>query len=228
MWQAEPNLELLGDQTGDKLTITSFTVKHTSTLKLHHNFVAALLNDLFGVQARGGCSCAGPYGHYLLHVDEKTSQGFAKLVLQGYEGMKPGWCRVNLPYFWDDATADYVIAAVAMVAREGWRFLPDYTFDVRTGLWTHRENKAIAPTFSIQGEFANGLEDVAGSTGAAAAPSYAVTMKHVQAMISTRAREGELADSGLESGEEEEGGLPTACTAVRWFAVGVVGEMALA
>eukprot|EP00045_Choanoeca_perplexa_P002231 m.23525 g.23525 ORF g.23525 m.23525 type:complete len:561 (-) comp11398_c0_seq2:38-1720(-) len=219
VWQAEPNLELLGDQTADKLTITSFTVKYTESLKLHHNFVAALLNDLFGVQARGGCSCAGPYGHYLLHVDAKTSQAFARLVGQGYEGMKPGWCRVNMPYFWDDATADYVIAAVALVAREGWRFLPDYTFDVHTGLWVHRESgdkSCQGSGFKVTGAFSSGLAVPPATT--CPAPTYSSSMKRVQALVAARAGQ-ESDDSGLESEEEGSVGMPESCDALRWFPI---------
>ena len=58
---------------------------------LHHNFVVALLNDLLGVQARGGCSCAGPYGHRLLGIDLTTSHEFEREINRGCEGVKPGW-----------------------------------------------------------------------------------------------------------------------------------------
>jgi hypothetical protein len=154
-------------------------------------------------------------------VDDKTSQGFAKLVAQGYEGMKPGWCRVNLPYFWDDSTADYVIAAVALVAREGWRFLPEYAFDIHTGLWTHRKEVRATPAFQIQGAYALGLAEAVPAVPAAptSAPSYATTLKHVQAMVDTLGREAkghDDSDSGAESSDEA---FPEACDALRWFAV---------
>jgi selenocysteine lyase/cysteine desulfurase len=67
---------------------------------LHHNFVVALLNDLFGIQARGGCSCAGPYGHRLLGIDLARSNEFEREIINGgCEGIKPGWVRVNFNYF---------------------------------------------------------------------------------------------------------------------------------
>ena len=66
---------------------------------LHHNFVVALLNDLFGIQARGGCSCAGPYGHRLLGIDLDRSHEFEAEITGGCEGIKPGWVRVNFNYF---------------------------------------------------------------------------------------------------------------------------------
>ncbi len=68
-WQAEPYIEILGNLSAKRLSIVSFVVRAPSGLYLHHNFVVALLNDLFGIQTRGGCSCAGPYGHRLLGID---------------------------------------------------------------------------------------------------------------------------------------------------------------
>src|SRR6266536_1015497 len=71
-WQAKPNLEILGDPHAQRLSIVSFRVRNGERY-LHHNYVVALLNDLFGIQARGGCSCAGPYGHRLLAIDAQRS-----------------------------------------------------------------------------------------------------------------------------------------------------------
>ena len=112
---------------------------------LHHNFVVALLNDLFGVQSRGGCSCAGPYGHRLLGIDLEHSREFEREITGGCEGIKPGWVRVNFNYFLSDTVADYVIEAVRLVARDGWRLLGDYRFDVSSGRWTHREGVVEPP-----------------------------------------------------------------------------------
>ena len=112
---------------------------------LHHNFVVALLNDLFGIQARGGCSCAGPYGHALLGIDLERSQEFEREIGRGCEGIKPGWVRVNFNYFISDTVADYVIEAVRLVAREGWRLLGDYDFDAASGLWRHRDGPVEPP-----------------------------------------------------------------------------------
>ena len=70
---------------------------------LHHNFVVALLNDLFGIQSRGGCSCAGPYGHRLLGIDLERSHEFEREIGRGCEGIKPGWVRVNFNYFISEA-----------------------------------------------------------------------------------------------------------------------------
>ena len=75
---------------------------------LHHNFVVALLNDLFGIQSRGGCSCAGPYGHRLLGIDLERSHEFEREITGGCEGIKPGWVRVNFNYFISEAVFDYI------------------------------------------------------------------------------------------------------------------------
>ena len=90
-----------------------------------------MLNDLFGIQTRGGCSCAGPYGHRLLHIDLERSHEFERQIAGGCEGIKPGWVRVNFNYFVDDEVVDYVIEAVRLVARDGWRLLGDYRLRAR-------------------------------------------------------------------------------------------------
>ncbi len=136
-WSANPHLELLGDPDAPRLPIVSFRVRH-GTRHLHHNFVVALLNDLFGIQARGGCSCAGPYGHRLLAISPAQSRAIAAEVVQGRLGGKPGWTRVSFAFYCSDAAADYVVEAVDLVARYGHRLLDDYVFSPASGLWRHR------------------------------------------------------------------------------------------
>lgn len=137
-WRAHPNISILGDLDAERLSIVSFVVR-SGERYLHHNFVVALLNDLFGIQARGGCSCAGPYGHRLLGIDLARSQRFEKEILAGWEGIKPGWVRVSFNYSLSDAVVDYIIDAVTHIATYGWSLLPEYRFDPRTGLWRHRD-----------------------------------------------------------------------------------------
>ncbi|MBK8166742.1 MAG: aminotransferase class V-fold PLP-dependent enzyme [bacterium] len=137
-WSGNPRIAVLGNLTAQRLSIVSFVIRHDDRL-LHHNFVVALLNDLFGIQARGGCSCAGPYGHRLLGIDLARSELFHAAINAGSEGIKPGWVRVNFNYFISEAAFRFVLAAVDFVANEGWRFLPDYDFDATTGVWRHRQ-----------------------------------------------------------------------------------------
>ena len=138
-------MEILGNLAAERLSIVSFVVRSDGGRYLHHNFVVALLNDLFGIQARGGCSCAGPYGHYLLGIDLDRSHEFEREIGRGCEGIKPGWVRVNFNYFISETTFDFLIEAVDLTAREGWRLLPRYRFDVATGLWRHLDGLPEPP-----------------------------------------------------------------------------------
>ena len=144
-WVAEPTIQILGNLDSQRLSIVSFVIKAPDGSYLHHNFVVALLNDLFGIQTRGGCSCAGPYGHRLLDIDLDTSHQFEAQIAGGCEGIKPGWGRVNFNYFVDEEVFSYVVEAVRLVAREGWRLLGDYRFDPLTGLWHHRTGPVEPP-----------------------------------------------------------------------------------
>jgi len=143
-WSGNPNLEILGNPDADRLSIVSFVVRFGEQY-LHHNFVVALLNDLFGIQSRGGCSCAGPYGHRLLGIDIERSHRFEREISRGCEGIKPGWVRVNFNYFVDDRVFDFILEAVHFVASDGWRLLPQYSFNAATGLWRHRFAPADPP-----------------------------------------------------------------------------------
>ncbi|HKC29128.1 MAG TPA: aminotransferase class V-fold PLP-dependent enzyme [Jatrophihabitans sp.] len=144
-WRAEPAIEVLGNLDAERLSIVSFVVRAPSGRYLHHNFVVSLLNDLFGIQARGGCSCAGPYGHRLLGIDIDRSHEFQRQIADGCEGIKPGWVRVNFNYFLSDAVVDYVVDAVLFVARHGHQLLGDYQFDPTSGLWHHRRGLVEPP-----------------------------------------------------------------------------------
>jgi selenocysteine lyase/cysteine desulfurase len=143
-WRVRPTISILGDLDAERLSIVSFVVRDGERY-LHHNFVVALLNDLFGIQSRGGCSCAGPYGHRLLGIDTARSQRFEREILAGWEGIKPGWVRVSFNYSLSDAVVDYIIDAVDHVATHGWALLPHYRFDPRTGLWRHRDGVVDPP-----------------------------------------------------------------------------------
>ncbi len=144
-WGPHPGLDILGNPAADRLSIISFVVRRAGEQYLHHNFVVAVLNDLFGIQSRGGCSCAGPYGHRLLGIDLATSHEFEREIAAGCEGIKPGWVRVNFNYFIADEVFRYIVDAVSLVATHGHRLLPQYTFAPETGLWRHRRTPAQPP-----------------------------------------------------------------------------------
>jgi len=138
-WSKNPNIEILGQTDVPRLGIVSFLIKHGGRA-LHFNYVVALLSDLFGIQARGGCSCAGPYAHRLLDVDAAHTRALERVALEGHMGAKVGWARVNFHYLIDEAEFQFIVDAVNFVAEVGWQFMPLYTFVPRSGHWYyHRE-----------------------------------------------------------------------------------------
>ncbi len=143
-WRENPRLKIMGNPDAQRLSIVALAIRHGSGY-LHWNFVVALLNDLFGIQARGGCSCAGPYGHRLFEVEEAESRRFDQVIGRGYDGIKLGWFRINFNYFLSEAVFDYLVQAVHLVANEGWKLLPRYRFDPRTSLWAHVGQRPAQP-----------------------------------------------------------------------------------
>ncbi len=155
-WGENDNIEILGNTDPDsRVGIISFNVRDESGKYLHHKFLTVLLNDLFGIQSRAGCSCAGPYGHRLLDIDEETSEKYRTAVQQGHCGLKPGWCRVGLHWVMDDAEANYIIEAVHFLAREGRQFLNLYDFDLASGTWIHKHAAGKLPEFSLEAAMQN-------------------------------------------------------------------------
>ena len=143
-WERVPQIEILGDHRARRLSIVSFRIRHGSRF-LHHNLVVALLNDLFGIQSRGGCSCAGPYGHRLLGIDLETSHRYEAEILRGLDGIRPGWVRVSFNYFVSETVFRFILDAVELVATHGWRLAPQYRLDPASGLWRHIGGVARPP-----------------------------------------------------------------------------------
>ena len=155
-WLANPGIEILGNQDPSKrVGIVSFNIKSASEGSknnhyLHPKFVTTILNDLFGIQSRAGCSCAGPYGHRLLGIDDQTSEEYRCCVVEGFSGIKPGWCRVSLHYVMDDLEVDFLLDAVDFVAQYGRLFLPLYDFDLLDGSWTKTDDPTGLQRFSLE------------------------------------------------------------------------------
>lgn len=152
-------VEILGNPDPERrIGIVSFNVR-AGDRHLHPKFVTRLLNDLFGIQSRAGCSCAGPYGHRLLGIGDDLSQRYRCEVQAGRQGLKPGWVRISLHYVMDEIDVDFLARAVSFVAREGGRFLPLYRFDVQTGAWCHREEDDCAGSdFGLASALRSGAE----------------------------------------------------------------------
>jgi selenocysteine lyase/cysteine desulfurase len=206
-WTASPGIQVLGSHQAARLSIISFRIRH-GTRYLHHNFVVALLNDLFGIQARGGCSCAGPYGHRLLAIGPVRSHALREEIGHGCDGVKPGWTRVNLNYFISEATAGYIAAAVELIAADGYRLLPDYRFDPRTGLWRHAAGPPRPPiTLADVGYGPDGEMTYPPSRGQAGEEAFPGYLAQARAILAAR-------PARLGNGPT---GLPPDFEALRWF-----------
>lgn len=208
-WSQNPNIHVLGNLEAWRLSIVSFVIRHGHG-KLHHTFVVALLNDLFGIQARGGCSCAGPYGHRLLGIEEDLSDGFECMIVDGLEGMRPGWIRVNFNYFISETTFQFLLDAVHFVAEHGWKLLPHYRFDPRSGLWRHRG----APTLEVLR-----LHDLSYKVGRLLYRSRHVSEPEgvLPTYLEEAAQIVERAVAGYRAGDAEDPVLPPRAEELRWF-----------
>lgn len=143
-WGSNHNIQVLGGTEARRVSIVSLHILHDGE-PLHHGFVVALLNDLFGIQVRGGCSCAGPYGHHLLHLTDEQSAAIEQRVSEGESILKPGWVRLNFNYFLDEDTVDYLIDAIDLIAESGHRLLPYYQYDADHGVWRYQGQMADEP-----------------------------------------------------------------------------------
>lgn len=157
------NIQILGpDDPNKRISIMSFNIRHKEGY-LHHKFVTKLLNDLFGIQSRAGCACAGPYGHRLLGVDDETSQRYRAAVKEGFNSLKPGWVRVNFHYVMTKEEVKFIVDALEFIASYGYLFVHAYVMNLKTGIWSKKDyteyNKYVA-TFGIEESFKYSESDV--------------------------------------------------------------------
>lgn len=205
-WGDNPDIYILGNPDLPRLSIISLVIRRGKQ-NLHHDFVVALLNDLFGIQSRGGCSCAGPYGHRLLDIDLDQSRAFEESIVLGCNGIKPGWVRLGFNYFFSDILADYIIDAVNLIARHGWKMLPQYTFDPETGVWRHHEAIGHAPMGLQDFDILNPRSAGAETVGEDALADYLTQARKIL----------EQADATLNSAAETTDPLSTDAETLRWF-----------
>ncbi len=130
--RAIPRLHILADHLEDRLAIVSFYVED-----LHYNLLVRLLNDRFGVQVRGGCSCAGTYGHYLLHVDPNRSQRITAKIDLGDLSEKPGWVRISLHPTTTTEEVHALAAAVRSCVEHAEAWGGDYRYSSTTNEFRH-------------------------------------------------------------------------------------------
>ncbi|WP_372795618.1 aminotransferase class V-fold PLP-dependent enzyme [Lutibacter sp.] len=133
-----PNITILAGQHTDRLGIFSFFIKDA-----HFNLVVKLLNDRFGIQTRGGCSCAGTYGHFLLHVDQQTSKNIEEQILEGCMVERPGWIRMSIHPTITTKEVLYVCDSIKKVAENVEEWSKDYTYEAIKNEFIHNTAKPI-------------------------------------------------------------------------------------
>jgi selenocysteine lyase/cysteine desulfurase len=145
-----PNLHILAGQHQDRLGVVSFYIDD-----LHFNLGVKLLNDRFGIQTRGGCSCAGTYGHYLLHVDEEKSNYLTEKITLGDLIQKPGWIRMSVHPTTTNDEIRYVCESIRELAQYHHQWAGDYSYDRSNNEFSHHhavscEKEMVTQWFSPQ------------------------------------------------------------------------------
>lgn len=114
--QKIPNLKLLGPTSGNFMPTVAFNIVSQGRI-LPYGQVVALLSDLYGIQARGGCSCAGPYAHHLLGISDSDSEVIARNIERGDSSQRPGWVRVSFSDSMTHSEVGFVLDAIEQLAR---------------------------------------------------------------------------------------------------------------
>lgn len=131
-----PNLHLLAENQPKRLCVFSFYIDD-----LHYNLGVRLLNDKYGIQVRGGCSCAGTYGHYLLHVDHETSDQITESISLGDLSAKPGWIRMSIHPTMNDSEVKYLLSAVKEMAENFEVWAEDYEYSAKTNEYAFKKGE---------------------------------------------------------------------------------------
>jgi len=130
------NLHILANNVKDRLGVISFFVDD-----FHYNLFVKLLNDRFGIQVRGGCSCAGTYGHYLLHISRIYSNKITNILDEGDLSLKPGWVRLSIHPVMTDEEIEYILHAISEIAKKGEKWSKDYIYNSKTNEYTIKSHK---------------------------------------------------------------------------------------
>jgi selenocysteine lyase/cysteine desulfurase len=132
------NLHVLAGHIRDRLGVVSFYIDG-----LHYNLAVKMLNDRFGIQVRGGCSCAGTYGHFLLRVDQGYSKNITDKIDEGDLSCKPGWVRLSINPVMTDDEIRFVVDAVGEICRNHAEWAKDYHYDSKTNVYHHNDHPAL-------------------------------------------------------------------------------------
>jgi len=126
-------VHILAADIKERLGVFSFYIDN-----LHHNLVTRILNDRFGIQVRGGCSCAGTYGHFLLDVDFKHSKEITDKIDAGDLSLKPGWVRLSLHPTMTLDELIFILEAIKQTVENGATWIEDYDYDKTTNEFYHK------------------------------------------------------------------------------------------
>lgn len=137
-WEKVPQLELLGLQDAHRLPIFSFRVRDGKGGHVHQQLITRMLSDRFGIQARGGCACAGPYVHRLLSITPERSEEIRQAILSGDEISKPGFVRLNFSVLLPDEKVRFILDCVAQIATDATAFAQDYDVDASRAIFSPR------------------------------------------------------------------------------------------
>lgn len=138
VWQGVAQLHLLGLAAPQRLPIFSFQISNGKGGYVHQQLITRMLSDRFGIQARGGCACAGPYVHRLLEIDEDDSQAIRQAILSGNEIQKPGFTRLNFSVLLSDEKVQFILDSVAQLARDATEFEAHYAVDASRAIFSAR------------------------------------------------------------------------------------------
>ncbi len=141
-WRGHPRLQLLGTDRPNRLPIFSFIVRDGQGRPVNEQLFTRMLSDIHGIQARGGCACAGPYGHRLLGIDRTTSERLRREILSGETRNKPGFVRLNFSWMMSRDAVGHIIASVRDLAERVEEFAPLYSFNRETGQYRPRTRAA--------------------------------------------------------------------------------------
>jgi selenocysteine lyase/cysteine desulfurase len=146
-----PGIHILANQIRDRLAVISFYMEG-----IHYNLLVRLLNDLYGIQVRGGCACAGTYGHFLLQVTHEKSEEITEKINHGDLSEKPGWVRWSLHPTMTNQEIILMIQALREIAAKIHDLKKLYTYDFHTNTFWHinesPERKIVDEWFRIKQE----------------------------------------------------------------------------
>ena len=124
-------LNILADNVEERLGVISFYLSG-----LHFNLFVKLLNDYYGIQVRGGCACAGTYGHFLLDVSYQYSKEITDLINLGDLSEKPGWVRLSLHPVMTNDELYFILNAINEISVNHKEWSKNYKYNKKSNEFT--------------------------------------------------------------------------------------------